>query len=68
MMIAEIAIASGFDSIATYYRVFRAHQGDFRDATISRTVYMRGRCPSLPESSATLRAWSGGRSGHLTVK
>jgi AraC-like DNA-binding protein len=38
MMIAEIALASGFDSIATYYRVFRAHQGitpgEFRDATI----------------------------------
>jgi len=36
MMIAEIALASGFDSIATYYRVFRAHQGitpgEFRDA------------------------------------
>ena len=42
MMIAEIAIASGFDSIATYYRVFRAHQGitpgDFRDATIRNAV------------------------------
>ena len=38
MTIAEIALASGFDSIATYYRVFRAHQGitpgDLRDATI----------------------------------
>ena len=38
MAIAEIAVASGFDSIATYYRLFRAHQGitpgDFRDATI----------------------------------
>ena len=35
MMIAEIAHASGFDSIATFYRVFRAQQGitpgDFRD-------------------------------------
>jgi AraC-like DNA-binding protein len=35
MTIAEVAVASGFDSIATYYRVFRAHQGitpgDFRD-------------------------------------
>jgi AraC-like DNA-binding protein len=42
MMIAEIAHASGFDSIATYYRVFRAHQGitpgDFRDATIRNAV------------------------------
>ena len=38
MTIAEIALASGFDSIATYYRVFRAHQGitpgDLRDATV----------------------------------
>jgi len=38
MAIAEIAVASGFDSIATYYRVFRAHQGitpgDFRDANV----------------------------------
>jgi AraC-like DNA-binding protein len=36
--IAEIALASGFDSIATYYRVFRANQGitpgDFRDTMI----------------------------------
>lgn len=42
MAIAEIAIASGFDSIATYYRVFRAHQGitpgDFRDATRTSAV------------------------------
>ena len=34
MTIADIALASGFDSIATYYRVFRAHRGitpgDFR--------------------------------------
>jgi AraC-like DNA-binding protein len=38
MTIAEIAFASGFDSLATFYRVFRAVQGvtpgDFRDATI----------------------------------
>ena len=38
MTIAAIAFASGFDSLATFYRVFRAVQGitpgDFRDATI----------------------------------
>ena len=37
MTIAEIALASGFDSIATYYRVFRAYHGitpgDLRDAS-----------------------------------
>jgi AraC-like DNA-binding protein len=42
MTIAEIALASGFDSIATFYRVFRALQGitpgDFRDATIRTTA------------------------------
>ncbi|WP_312017373.1 AraC family transcriptional regulator [Bradyrhizobium sp. AUGA SZCCT0431] len=36
MTIAEIAFASGFDSLATFYRVFRAAQGvtpgDFREA------------------------------------
>ena len=42
MTIAEIAFASGFDSLATFYRVFRAVQGvtpgDFRDATIRETA------------------------------
>ena len=39
MTIAEIAFASGFDSLATFYRVFRAAQGitpgDFREAATS---------------------------------
>lgn len=38
MTVAAIAFASGFDSLATFYRVFRAMQGitpgDFREATI----------------------------------
>ena len=42
MTIAETALASGFDSIATYYRVFRANQGitpgDFRDKMIRTTA------------------------------
>jgi AraC-like DNA-binding protein len=44
VMIADIAPACGFDSIATYYRVFRAHEGmtpgDFRDATRGATCAM----------------------------
>ena len=42
MTVAEIAFASGFDSLATFYRVFRAAigitPGDFRDATIRETA------------------------------
>jgi len=42
MKVAAIAFASGFDSLATFYRVFRAAQGitpaDFRDATIKGPV------------------------------
>jgi AraC-like DNA-binding protein len=42
MKIAAIALASGFDSLATFYRIFRAVQGstpgDFRDATIRDTA------------------------------
>lgn len=42
MTIAEIAFASGFDSLATFYRVFRAVQGitpgDFRDAGIRNPI------------------------------
>jgi len=42
MKVAAIAFASGFDSLATFYRVFRAAQGitpaDFRDATIKETA------------------------------
>jgi AraC-like DNA-binding protein len=42
MTIAAIAFASGFESIATFYRVFRAVQGvtpgDFRDATVRDIV------------------------------
>ena len=50
MAISEIAVASGFGSIATYYRVFRAHQGitpgDFREAAIRTTAQAgdRSRC------------------------
>jgi AraC-like DNA-binding protein len=42
MTIAAIAFASGFDSLATFYRVFRAVEGitpgDFREATIKETA------------------------------
>ena len=42
MTVAAIAFASGFDSLATFYRVFRAVQGitpgDFREATIRQTA------------------------------
>jgi AraC-like DNA-binding protein len=42
MKVAAIALASGFDSLATFYRIFRAVQGitpgDFRDATIRDTA------------------------------
>ena len=42
MTIAAIAFASGFDSLATFYRVFRAVQGitpgDFRDSTIKENT------------------------------
>ncbi len=42
MTVAEIAFASGFDSLATFYRVFRSVQGVtpgcFREATIQQTT------------------------------
>jgi AraC-like DNA-binding protein len=42
MTVAAIAFAAGFDSLATFYRVFRAVEGitpgDFREATIKETA------------------------------
>lgn len=46
MKVAAIAFASGFDSLATFYRVFRAAEGitpgDFRMATIRQTAHASG--------------------------
>ncbi|CAN7287011.1 AraC family transcriptional regulator [Bradyrhizobium sp. LjRoot220] len=42
MTVAETAFASGFDSLATFYRIFRAAQGitpgDFREAAMRRNM------------------------------
>jgi AraC-like DNA-binding protein len=51
MTVAAIAFASGFDSLATFYRVFRAVEGitpgDFRDATIRDRISAQAHQPTI---------------------